>query len=298
VASEPDICRVPIMIDSSKWEVIEAGLKCIQGKGIVNSISLKEDEDLFREHARKIRRYGAGMVVMAFDEVGQADTTERRVAICTRAYHILVDELGIDPSNIIFDPNVFPIGTGMEEHRINAVSFIEATRIIRKTLPGVSVSGGISNVSFSFRGNNRVRGAIHAVFLYHAIEAGLNMAIVNPGMLEVYDEVEPKLLKAVEDVVLNRDADATERLIEFAEQIKSEGGAKKEVETQAWRAGSVEERLKHALVKGIVDHIDEDTEEARQKLGKPLLVIEGPLMAGESRRVRKVAPGRRSSQPL
>jgi 5-methyltetrahydrofolate--homocysteine methyltransferase len=281
VASEPDISRVPIMIDSSKWEVIEAGLKCIQGKGIVNSISMKEGEGAFREHARKIQRYGAGMVVMAFDESGQADTTERRIAICTRAYRILVDELGIDPTDIIFDPNVFPIGTGMEEHRINATSFFEATKVLRETLPGISVSGGISNVSFSFRGNNRVREAIHAAFLYHGMEAGLNMAIVNAGMLEVYDEVPADLMTAVEDVVLNRDAEATERLIDFAERIKAEGGdAKKEAETQQWRSGSVEERLKHALVKGIVDHIDEDVEEARLQYGRPLNVIEGPLMAG------------------
>ena len=281
VASEPDICRVPIMIDSSKWEVIEAGLKCIQGKGIVNSISLKEGEEPFREHAEKIKRYGAGMVVMAFDEKGQADTTERRIEICTRAYNILVNEIGVNPTDIIFDPNVFPIGTGMEEHRINAVSFIEATKVIRETLPGCSVSGGISNVSFSFRGNNRVREAIHAAFLYHGSKAGLNMGIVNPGMLEVYDEVEPELLKAVEDVVLNRDEGATERLIEFAEKIKAEGGgAKKEVETQAWREASVEERLSHALVKGIVEFIDADVEEARQKYGRPLHVIEGPLMNG------------------
>ena len=280
VAAEPDIARVPIMIDSSKWDVIEAGLKCIQGKGIVNSISMKEGEDLFREHARKIKRYGAGMVVMAFDAEGQADTTQRRVDICTRAYRILVDEIGINPTDIIFDPNVFPIGTGMEEHRINAVSFIEATRIIRETLPGVSVSGGISNVSFSFRGNNRVREAIHAVFLYYATRAGLNMGIVNPGMLEVYDEVPPALLERVEDVVLNRRDDATERLIDYAEEIKAEGSGTKTVKTQEWRKGSVEERLEHALVKGIVDFVEADTEEARQKLGKPLLVIEGPLMAG------------------
>ncbi len=281
VASEPDICRVPIMIDSSKWEVIEAGLKCVQGKGIVNSISMKEGEDLFREHARKIQRYGAGMVVMAFDEKGQADTTERRVEICTRAYNILVNEVGIDPTNIIFDPNIFPVGTGMEEHRINATSFFEAARIIRDTLPGAMVSGGISNVSFSFRGNNRVREAIHAAFLYHGMEAGLNMGIVNPGMLEVYDEVPADLMTAVEDVVLNRDEDATERLIDFAETVKAEGGSpKKEAEKQAWRAASVEERLSHALVKGIVDHIDEDVEEARQKYDRPLKVIEGPLMAG------------------
>ncbi|VGO20303.1 methionine synthase [Pontiella sulfatireligans] len=281
VASEPDISKVPIMIDSSKWEVIEAGLKCVQGKAIVNSISMKEGEDAFREHARKIQRYGAGMVVMAFDEQGQADTTERRIEICTRAYNILVGELGIDPTDIIFDPNVFPIGTGMEEHRINAVSFFEATKVIRETLPGVSVSGGISNVSFSFRGNNRVREAIHAAFLYHGMEAGLNMGIVNPGMLEVYDEVPADLMKAVEDVVLNRTDDATECLIEFAERIKAEGGdAKKEAETKEWRNGSVEERLSHALVKGIVDHIDVDVEEARQKYARPLNVIEGPLMAG------------------
>jgi len=281
VAAEPDICRVPIMIDSSKWEVIEAGLKCVQGKAIVNSISLKEGEDVFRGHARKIQRYGAGMVVMAFDETGQADTTERRIDICTRAYRILVDELGIDPTDIIFDPNVFPIGTGMEEHRINAVSFFEATKVIRKTLPGVSVSGGISNVSFSFRGNNRVREAIHAAFLYHGMEAGLNMGIVNPGMLEVYDEVPEELMKLVEDVVLDRCDDATDKLIEYAEQIKADGGgAKKEAESAAWREGAVEERLSHALVKGITEYVDEDVEEARQKYGRPLKVIEGPLMAG------------------
>jgi len=281
VSSEPDICRVPIMIDSSKWDVIEAGLKCVQGKSIVNSISMKEGEDQFREHARKIKRYGAGMVVMAFDEKGQADTTERRIDICTRAYNILVDEIGIDPTDIIFDPNVFPVGTGMEEHRINATSFFEATKVIRDTLPGVSVSGGISNVSFSFRGNNRVREAIHAAFLYHGMEAGLNMGIVNPGMLEVYDEVPPELMTLVEDVVLNRTEEATEQLIDYAEQIKAEGGdEKKEAATQAWREGSVEERLKHALIKGIVEYIDDDIEEARQKYDRPLHVIEGPLMAG------------------
>ncbi|WP_372794229.1 methionine synthase [Pontiella sp.] len=281
VSSEPDICRVPIMIDSSKWEVIETGLKCVQGKSIVNSISLKEGEEQFREHAKKVQRYGAGMVVMAFDEKGQADTTERRIDICTRAYHILVDELGIDPTDIIFDPNVFPVGTGMEEHRINATSFFEATKVIRQTLPGVSVSGGISNVSFSFRGNNRVREAIHAAFLYHGMEAGLNMGIVNPGMLEVYDEVPTELMTLVEDVVLNRTEDATEKLIDYAERIKAEGGdAKKEVETQAWREAPVQDRLKHALVKGIVEFIDQDVEEARQQYDRPLHVIEGPLMAG------------------
>ena len=281
VASEPDISRVPIMIDSSKWEVIEAGLKCIQGKGIVNSISMKEGEDQFREHAKKIQRYGAGMVVMAFDEKGQADTTERRIEICTRAYTILVNELGIAPTDIIFDLNVFPIGTGMEEHRINCTSFFEGAEYVRENLPGAMISGGISNVSFSFRGNNRVREAIHAAFLYHGIKAGLNMGIVNPGMLEVYDEVPKELLQLVEDVVLNRTDDATEKLIEYAEQIKAEGGGKKkEAETQAWREGSVEERLKHALVKGIVDFIDADMEEARQKYDRPLKIIEGPLMAG------------------
>ncbi|MEI6892988.1 MAG: methionine synthase [Pontiella sp.] len=281
VASEPDISKVPIMIDSSKWDVIEAGLKCVQGKAIVNSISLKEGEEPFRKYARLIQRYGAGMVVMAFDETGQADTTERRISICTRAYNILVDEIGIDPTDIIFDPNVFPIGTGMEEHRINATSFLEATKVIRDTLPGCSVSGGISNVSFSFRGNNRVREAIHASFLYHGMKAGLNMAIVNAGMLEVYDEVLPDLMTAVEDVMLNRDEDATERLIDYAERLKAKGGVtKKVVETAAWREDTVEERLKHALVKGIVDFVVADTEEARLKYDRPLHVIEGPLMAG------------------
>ncbi len=281
VASEPDISRVPIMIDSSKWEVIEAGLKCVQGKGIVNSISMKEGEDVFREHARKIQRYGAGMVVMAFDEKGQADSTERRIEICTRAYNILVNELGIEPTDIIFDPNVFPVGTGMEEHLINAVSFFEGSKYIRENLPGAMVSGGISNVSFSFRGNNRVREAIHAAFLYHGIEAGLNMGIVNPGMLEVYDEVPQELMDLVEDVVLNRADDATEKLIDYAERIKDEGGEKKRTaEVQAWREGTVEERLSHALVKGIVDHIEADVEEARQKYDRPLHVIEGPLMSG------------------
>lgn len=281
VAAEPDISRVPIMIDSSKWEVIEAGLKCIQGKGIVNSISMKEGEDLFREHARKIQRYGAGMVVMAFDEKGQADTTKRRVEICTRAYNILVNELGINPSDIIFDPNIFPVATGMEEHRINAVSYFEAARIIRDTLPGAMISGGVSNVSFSFRGNNRVREAIHAAFLYHGMAAGLNMGIVNPGMLEVYDEVPKELMKRVEDVVLNRKADATERLVDYAEQIKLEGGGpKKPVEKLEWREAPVAKRLSHALVKGIVDFIEEDVEEARQQYDRALKVIEGPLMAG------------------
>lgn len=280
VASEPDIARVPIMIDSSKWEVIEAGLKCLQGKGIVNSINMKEGEALFRERARRIQRYGAGMVVMAFDEKGQADTTERRIEVCTRAYNILVNELGIPPADIIFDPNVFPVGTGMEEHRINCTSFFEATKYIREHLPGAMVSGGISNVSFSFRGNNPVREAIHAAFLYHGMKAGLNMSIVNPGLLEVYDEVPAELMALVEDVVLNRTDDATEKLIAYAERVKAGSGEKREAETQAWREGAVEQRLEHALIKGIVDHVDQDVEEARQKYGEPLRVIEGPLMAG------------------
>jgi 5-methyltetrahydrofolate--homocysteine methyltransferase len=280
VAAEPEISRVPIMIDSSKWSVIEAGLKCVQGKSVVNSISLKEGEEAFREQAKLIRRYGAAAVVMAFDEEGQAATTERRVEICTRAYRLLVDELGFDPSDIIFDPNVFPVATGMDEHRINAISFIEATRIIKQTLPHCKVSGGISNLSFSFRGNNRVREAIHAAFLYHAIQAGLDIGIVNAGMLEVYEEIPKLLLELVEDVLFDRRPDATERLVEFAETLKGEGGPAKKEEQQEWRKGSVEERLKHALVKGIVEFIDQDVEEARQQYERPLHVIEGPLMDG------------------
>ncbi len=281
ICAEPEIATVPIMVDSSKWEVLEAGLKCLQGKSIVNSISLKEGEEKFIEQAKVLRRYGAAVIVMAFDEDGQADTTERRVDICTRAYRILVDQLDYDPTDIIFDPNVFPVATGMEEHRINAKSFIDATRIIKETLPGCKVSGGISNVSFSFRGNNRVREAIHAVFLYHATRAGLDMGIVNAGMLEVYEEIPKDLLECVEDVILDRRDDAAERLLDLAEKIKEEGGdASKEKETQEWRSKSVEERLSHALVKGIVDYVDEDVEEARVKYGRPLHVIEGPLMDG------------------
>ena len=280
VMSEPDISRVPIMIDSSKWEVIEAGLKCVQGKCIVNSISLKEGEDTFRSQARLVKKYGAACIVMAFDEQGQADTTDRRVEICTRAYRILVDELHFDPTNIIFDPNIFPIATGMEEHRINATSFFDATRILRDTLPGISVSGGVSNVSFSFRGNNPVREAIHAAFLYHGKAAGLNMGIVNPGMLEIFDEVDPTLLKIVEDVVLDRTEESTEKLIEFAENVKDTGSQKTPAQTKAWRSEPVEKRLSYALIKGIVDHIDEDVEEARQNYPRPLNVIEGPLMDG------------------
>jgi 5-methyltetrahydrofolate--homocysteine methyltransferase len=280
IASEPDIARVPIMIDSSKWTVIEAGLKCIQGKGIVNSISLKEGEEVFKQRARLIKRYGAGMVVMAFDEAGQADSTERRVEICTRSYRILTEEVGVDPCDIIFDPNVLTVATGMEEHRNYAVSYIEATRQIKATLPHCKVSGGVSNISFSFRGNNTIREAIHSAFLYHAIRAGMDMGIVNAGQLAVYEELPRDLLELVEDVLLNRRADATERLLAFSESVKQRGRA--EVQEDEWRQGTVEERLKHALVKGVADHIEGDTEEARQKLGRPLSVIEGPLMAGMS----------------
>jgi 5-methyltetrahydrofolate--homocysteine methyltransferase len=280
IASEPDIARVPIMIDSSKWSVIEAGLKCIQGKGIVNSISLKEGEEVFKQRARLIKRHGAGMVVMAFDEAGQADTTERRVEICTRSYRILTEEVGVDPCDIIFDPNVLTVATGMDEHRTYAVSYIEATRQIKATLPHCKVSGGVSNISFSFRGNNTIREAIHSAFLYHAIRAGMDMGIVNAGQLAVYEELPRDLLELVEDVLLNRRADATERLLAFSESVKQQG--RTQVQEDAWRQGTVEERLKHALVKGVADHIEIDTEEARQKLGRPLNVIEGPLMAGMS----------------
>ncbi|MEW6694007.1 MAG: methionine synthase [Pseudomonadota bacterium] len=282
IASEPEIARVPIMIDSSKWEVIEAGLKCIQGKGIVNSISLKEGEAEFKRQARLIRRYGAATVVMAFDEQGQADTFERKIEICARAYRILVEEVGFPPEDIIFDPNIFAIATGIEEHNNYAVDFIEATRWIKQHLPGAKVSGGVSNVSFSFRGNEPVREAIHTVFLYHAIRAGMDMGIVNAGQIGVYDELDPELRARVEDVVLNRRPDATERLLEIAEQVK--GSAKDDSARLAWRALPVEERLSHALVHGITDFIVEDTEEAWQAIkaqgGRPLHVIEGPLMAG------------------
>jgi 5-methyltetrahydrofolate--homocysteine methyltransferase len=281
VAAEPEITCVPIMIDSSKWSVLEAGLKCIQGKGVINSISLKEGEETFIRQARLIRRYGAGVVVMAFDEKGQADTTERRVEICTRAYHILVDQLGYDPTDIIFDPNVFPVATGMSEHNINAISFIEATEIIKKTLPGCKVSGGVSNLSFSFRGNNRVREAMHSVFLYHAIKVGMDMAIVNAGMLEVYEEIPKDLLERVEDVILNRREDAADRLLELAENIKEHQKDKKTIEQQlAWRDDKVEDRISHALVKGITDYIEADVEEARHNFERTLHVIEGPLMVG------------------
>ncbi|TSE29716.1 Methionine synthase [Tepidimonas thermarum] len=282
IASEPEIARVPIMIDSSKWEVIEAGLKCIQGKGIVNSISLKEGEAEFKRQAKLIRRYGAATVVMAFDEQGQADTFARKIEICERAYRILVDEVGFPPEDIIFDPNIFAIATGIEEHNNYAVDFIEATRWIKQHLPGAKVSGGVSNVSFSFRGNEPVREAIHTVFLYHAIRAGMDMGIVNAGQIGVYDELDPELRARVEDVVLNRRPDATERLLEIAEQVK--GSAKDDSARLAWRALPVEERLSHALVHGITDFIVQDTEEAWQAIkaqgGRPLHVIEGPLMAG------------------
>jgi len=282
VAGEPAIARVPIMIDSSKWEVIEAGLRCLQGKGIVNSISLKEGEAEFKRQARLIRRYGAAAVVMAFDERGQADSHPRKIAICGRAYRILVDEVGFAPEDIIFDPNIFAIATGIEEHDNYAVDFIEATRWIKANLPGAKVSGGVSNVSFSFRGNDPVREAIHTVFLYHAIQAGLDMGIVNAGMVGVYDDLDPALRERVEDVVLNRRPDAGERLIEVAESAK--GLAKDDSARLAWRAGTVDERLSHALVHGITEFITADTEEAWQAVlargGRPLHVIEGPLMAG------------------
>ena len=281
IGSEPEIARVPIVIDSSKWSVIEAGLKCVQGKGVVNSISLKNGEEEFLRQARLIKRYGAAAIVMAFDERGQADSFERKIEICSRAYELLTKQAEFPANDIIFDPNVLTIATGLEEHRNYAVDFIEATRWIKKSLPGARVSGGVSNISFSFRGNNTVREAMHAAFLFHAIRAGLDMAIVNAGQLAVYEEIEPELRERVEDVLLNRRDDGTERLIEFAERVKG----KAKVDTQqeaAWRTEPVQERLKHALVRGIVDYIDVDTEEARQKCKRPLDVIEGPLMAGMS----------------
>ncbi len=278
IASEPDIAKLPIMIDSSKWSVIEAGLKCVQGKVIVNSISMKEGVESFKEHAKTARKYGAAVIVMAFDEDGQADTYERRIAICEQAYKILTEEVGFPPEDIIFDPNIFPVATGIEEHNNYAVDFFKATTWIKENLPHARVSGGVSNVSFSFRGNALVREAMHSAFLYRAIKAGMDMGIVNPGMLEVYDNIPKDLLERVEDVLLNRRDDATERLLEFAEQVK--GTAKEREVDDAWRKGSVEKRLAHALVKGIVDHIEEDTEEARQQFEKTIEVIEGPLMDG------------------
>lgn len=281
IASEPDISRVPIMIDSSKWEIIEAGLRVIQGKGIVNSISLKEGEALFIEHAKLIRRYGAAVVVMAFDENGQADSYERRIEICQRSYDILVDQVGFPPQDIIFDPNIFPVATGMEEHNNNALDFFRATKWIKENLPYANISGGVSNVSFSFRGNHTVREAMHAAFLYHAIQHGLTMGIVNPEMLEIYDEVEPQLLEHVEDVLLNRKPDATERLLTFAENIVDpSNGATKEAKVEEWRSFNIQERLTHSLVKGIESHIEQDVEEARLSVAEPIEVIEGHLMNG------------------
>lgn len=278
MAAEPDISRIPVMIDSSKWSIIEAGLKCIQGKGVVNSISLKEGENQFKTQGKLIKQYGAAVIVMAFDENGQADSFERRIEICQRSYNILVNEVGFLPQDIIFDPNVFPVATGMKEHENNAVDFFKATRWIRENLPGAHVSGGVSNVSFSFRGNNTVREAMHSAFLYHAINEGMDMGIVNPSMLEVYDEIPKDLLKKVEDVLLNRSANATESLLDFAQNVK--GSAKQEQKTAEWRLNEVEQRLEYALIKGITEYIELDVEEIRQKVDKPLEVIEGPLMNG------------------
>ena len=278
IASEPDIARVPIMIDSSKWEIIEAGLKCVQGKGVVNSISLKEGADSFIAQAKKIKRYGAAVIVMAFDENGQADSFERRIEICQRSYDILTKTVGFPCEDIIFDPNIFPVATGMEEHNNNALDFFQATKWIRANLPGAHVSGGVSNVSFSFRGNNKVREAMHSAFLYHAIAHGMDMGIVNPSMLEVYSDIDPQLLTYVEDVLLNRRPDATERLLELAETVKGDG-KKKEIDLR-WREAGVKERLSYALVKGLVEFIDEDVEECRHLFVRPIEVIEGPLMDG------------------
>ncbi|RME79933.1 MAG: methionine synthase [Planctomycetota bacterium] len=278
IGSEPEVCRIPIMIDSSKWEVIEAGLKAIQGKGIVNSISLKEGEELFLEQARKIRKYGAAVIVMAFDEEGQAETAEKKVAIAKRAYKLLTEEVGFPPQDIIIDPNIFAVATGIPEHNEYGLAFLEATREIKKVCPGVLISGGVSNLSFSFRGNEGLRQAMHSVFLYHAIQAGMDMGIVNPGQITVYEEIPKDLRERIEDVLLNRRPDATERLLEVAEKVKVTG--KNKGQDLEWRKLPVEERLAHALVKGIVDYIEEDTEEARKKYGHPLQVIEGPLMKG------------------
>ena len=278
IASEPEISRIPIMIDSSKWSIILAGLKCVQGKGIVNSISLKNGEEEFIHQAKTIKKFGAAVVAMAFDEKGQADTYERRIQICERSYRILVDQVKFNPQDIIFDPNIFPVATGMEEHRKNALDFFHATRWIKENLPGAKVSGGVSNVSFSFRGNDPVREAMHAAFLYHAIKHGMDMGIVNPTLLEVYDDIDKELLERVEDVLFDRKEDATERLLDFAETVKS--ADKKEVVNEAWRSAPVSKRIEHALVKGILDFIIEDTEAARLELVNPLKVIEGPLMDG------------------
>ena len=279
IAAEPDIARVPVMIDSSKWEIIEAGLKVIQGKGVVNSISLKEGEEKFIEYAKKIKRYGAAVIVMAFDENGQADTYERRIEICKRSYDVLVDKVGFPAQDIIFDPNIFPVATGMEEHKLNALDFFRATKWIKENLPYAHVSGGVSNVSFSFRGNDKVREAMHSAFLYHAIKNGMTMGIVNPEMLEIYDEIDSVLLEYVEDVLLNRREDATERLLDLAESFKGDFKANEKAIAE-WRNGSVQERLTHSLVKGIDEFIEIDVEEARQAASKPIEVIEINLMAG------------------
>ena len=278
IAAEPDISRIPVMIDSSKWKIIEAGLKCIQGKGVVNSISLKEGEEQFKKQAKLIKQFGAAVIVMAFDENGQADSYERRIEICERSYTILVNELSFPAEDIIFDPNVFPVATGMDEHKNNAVDFFKATRWIRENLPAAHISGGISNVSFSFRGNNVVREAMHSAFLYHAINEGMDMGIVNPSMLEIYDDIPKDLLKKVEDVLLNRSENATEELLYFAQNIK--GVAKSEVKKAEWREYTVENRLEYSLIKGITEFIIEDVEEVRQKASRPIEVIEGPLMNG------------------
>ncbi|MBR9774239.1 MAG: methionine synthase [Cytophagales bacterium] len=278
VASEPEISRIPVMVDSSKWRIILAGLKCIQGKGIVNSISLKNGEEEFLFQAKTIKKFGAAVVVMAFDEKGQADSYQRRIDICKRSYDLLTEKIKFNPQDIIFDPNIFPVATGMDEHKNNAVDFFKATKWIKENLPGAKVSGGVSNVSFSFRGNNPVREAMHAVFLYHAIQHGMDMGIVNPSMLEIYDDIPKDLLERVEDVMWNKREDATERLLDFADSVKTQG--KKGKADEAWRSLSVEKRIQHALVKGVLDHIIEDTEEARQQLIDALKVIEGPLMDG------------------
>jgi 5-methyltetrahydrofolate--homocysteine methyltransferase len=280
IASEPDISRVPVMIDSSKWSVIEAGLKCVQGKAIVNSISLKEGEEAFLTHAKKVLRYGAAVVVMAFDEEGQADTIERKVSICERAYKLLTEEVGFAPEDIVFDPNIFAVATGIEEHNGYGIAYIEAVRQIKEKMPRVHVSGGVSNLSFAFRGNEPVRQAMHSVFLYHAIAAGMDMGIVNAGQLTLYDDIPAELRELCEDVVLNRRPDATDRLLDAAPRFKGDGNTKKKEADLSWREASVEERLKHALVHGITEYIEADTEEARQQAEKPLHVIEGPLMAG------------------
>jgi len=280
LASEPEIARLPIMIDSSKWAVIEAGLKCVQGKAIVNSISLKEGEKAFLNHAEMIRRYGAAVVVMAFDEDGQADSLEKRQRVCKRAYDLLVNKLNFPPEDIIFDPNVLTIGTGLQEHANYAIDFIETIKYIKKELPFAKVSGGISNLSFSFRGHQEVREAMHAAFLYHAIQAGLDMGIVNPALLQVYDDVEPELLKAVEDVIFNRTELATDRLVELAEKIKNRGDKAVIIKQKVWRSLPVKERLSHALVKGITEFLEEDLKEAQALFPFSLNVIEGPLMEG------------------